>query len=64
MKKLLLVLAVAGAFAACGNKSGSDSDKKADSTATPSTTAPTTDTTHKMDSSATKMMSTDSTKKN
>lgn len=63
MKKLLLVLAVAGAFAACGNKSGSDSDKK-DSTATAPTTAPAADTTHKMDSSATKMMGTDSTKKN
>lgn len=60
MKKLLLVLAVAGAFAACGNKSGSDSDKKADTTAT--TTAPTADTTHKMDT--TSKMAPDTTKKN
>ena len=59
MKKLLLVLAVAGAFAACNSKSSGEGDKK-DTTAT-QTMTPAQDTTHKADTTA--KMSADTTHK-
>ncbi|HVT87123.1 MAG TPA: hypothetical protein VHD35_18120 [Chitinophagaceae bacterium] len=62
MKKLLLVLAVAGSFAACNNKYGGEGEKK-DTTATQTQTptTPAQDTTHKADTTA--KMSADTTKK-
>ncbi|HWC54170.1 MAG TPA: hypothetical protein VG676_11350 [Chitinophagaceae bacterium] len=62
MKKLLIVLAVAGAFAACNNKSGGEGDKKDTSATQTMSTAPATDTTtHAADTTA--KMSADTTKK-